>query len=458
MAVIVFHAGMPKTGSTNIQEWLAEQSGSLRSHGIECLRIARASDGSISLIPANRQASTSAFLAGDLDSRPRVMKEICSALDLAARTAQTVVISSESYEVLFNGPGRRDALAPLEALARDHVVRVAYYVRPQHAWLESAWLQWGFRHEEPPDVWIRRQRPRIDYWETLQVVREAAPNLSFELRPFRRDLLEGDDVVRDFASAFLAVDDAMPEIGPERWTNRGLPLEAALLLRGAEPGRFWRSIHDNKTFYPLKKIVLEGDWPETDRAKRGRQILHRYAYATFEAGNAQMINEVGWPTEHFVPPIDSSPNDANAALLELDDVWKTTASEAEKEAFYRELEQQLGPREATHAPAPPTRTRLAKRAHGVARRARAAVDKPRPIRQHDGDARVVDVAPAVGLGLTTRTYGAVVFDYDGDGWPDIFLGRHDAPGFLFKNERGRFRRVESAEFPAPTVTAARPVT
>src|SRR6201986_4879923 len=145
------------------------------------------------------------------------MKEICSALDLAARTAQTIVISSESYEVLFNGPGRRDALAPLEALARDHVVRVAYYVRPQHAWLESAWLQWGFRHEEPPDVWIRRQRPRIDYWETLQVVREAAPHLSFELRPFRRDLLEGDDVVRDFASAFLAVDDAMPEIGPERW-------------------------------------------------------------------------------------------------------------------------------------------------------------------------------------------------------------------------------------------------
>ena len=87
MAVIVFHAGMPKTGSTNIQEWLAEQSGSLRSHGIECLRIARAGDGSIALIPANRQASTSAFLAGDLDSRPRVMKEICSALDLAARTA-----------------------------------------------------------------------------------------------------------------------------------------------------------------------------------------------------------------------------------------------------------------------------------------------------------------------------------------------------------------------------------
>ncbi len=194
------------------------------------------------------------------------------------------------------------------------------------------------------------------------MVREAVPNLSFELRPFRRDLLEGDDVVRDFASVFLAVDDAMPEIGPERWTNRGLPLEAALLLRGAEPGRFWRSIHDNKTFYPLKKIVLEGDWPETDRAKRGRQILHRYAYATFEAGNAQMINEVGWPTEHFVPPIDSSPNDANAALLELDDVWKTTASEAEKEAFYRELEQQLGPREPTRAPAPSTRTRLAKRA------------------------------------------------------------------------------------------------
>jgi hypothetical protein len=62
--------------------------------------------------------------------------------------------------------------------------------------------------------------------------------------------------------------------------------------------------------------------------------------------------------------------------------------------------------------------------------------------------RVVDVAPDVGLELTSRTFGAVVFDANGDGWPDIFLGRHDGPAFLFRNEQGRFVRDPSAKFPA----------
>jgi hypothetical protein len=61
--------------------------------------------------------------------------------------------------------------------------------------------------------------------------------------------------------------------------------------------------------------------------------------------------------------------------------------------------------------------------------------------------RAVDVAAEVGLGLTTRTYGAVVFDYNNDGWPDIFLGRHDAPAFLYRNDRGHFVRESVTQFP-----------
>ncbi len=52
--------------------------------------------------------------------------------------------------------------------------------------------------------------------------------------------------------------------------------------------------------------------------------------------------------------------------------------------------------------------------------------------------RAVDVAIDVGLGLTTRTYGATVFDYNNDGWPDIFLSRHDGPALLFRNDHGHF--------------------
>ncbi len=61
--------------------------------------------------------------------------------------------------------------------------------------------------------------------------------------------------------------------------------------------------------------------------------------------------------------------------------------------------------------------------------------------------RAHDIASEVGLSLTTRTFGAIVFDYNNDGWPDIFLSRHDAPAFLYRNDHGQFVRDESTVFP-----------
>ena len=146
-------------------------------------------------------------------------------------------------------------LGHLEELARAHSVRVAYYVRPQHSWLESAWLQWGFRDRRPPDVWLRRQRSRLEYLQISDAIRRSAPHLSFEMRPFRSDLLEGGHVVSDFAGVFLGLDDLAPTVTRERWSNRSIPLEMAILLREAPRGLFWSNMHDNKTFYPLKRLV-----------------------------------------------------------------------------------------------------------------------------------------------------------------------------------------------------------
>src|SRR5262249_38801040 len=163
-----------------IQEWLAERSTDLRDRGIACMRITQPkADGSIALHDATTRGATSAFVARDVKSRPLVTKRICEALEASAAHAKTLVVASESDEVLFNSFGRRDALRHLDALARTHTLRIAYYVRPQDAWLESAWLQWGFRHQAPPDEWIRKQRSRIDYLDTARVVRDVAPNCSF---------------------------------------------------------------------------------------------------------------------------------------------------------------------------------------------------------------------------------------------------------------------------------------
>jgi len=347
---------MAKTGSTSIQEWLAGHLPLLQARGIQCLRIEqpRPTDP-VALVPATRANATSKFLpaARHPSTRPEVARRICEELDAHAAHADVLVVSSESYEVFFNDLANvtgeqveSPAPAPsvlgyFDDLARAHSVRVAYYVRPQHSWLESAWLQWGFRDPRPPDVWLRRQQSKLAYLQTFDAVRRAAPHLSFEIRPFRPDLLDGGHVVRDFARGVLGLTDLEPAATPQRWSNRSVPLEMAVLLRDAPPGMFWSNMHDNKTFYPLKKMILQWQLPQTEAAVRSRRVLQRYAHATFESDNRRLVEELGWNTEYFVPPTDDSDDGADAGLAELNVLWKSAASDAERQILYRALQQLL---------------------------------------------------------------------------------------------------------------------
>jgi hypothetical protein len=52
-----------------------------------------------------------------------------------------------------------------------------------------------------------------------------------------------------------------------------------------------------------------------------------------------------------------------------------------------------------------------------------------------------------GLAQVTRSRGAVVFDYDGDGWPDILLGRHQFAARLYHNDgHGHFTEADPGMF------------
>lgn len=388
MALIIFHAGMSKTGSTSIQEWLASHLSLLQSRGIQSMRIEQRTPADpVALAPSTRTNATSKFLpaARDPASRPEAARRICEELDAHAAHAEVLVVSSESYEVFFNDvvPAERDAasgptvLGHLEALARAHSVRVAYYVRPQHSWLESAWLQWGFRDSRPPDVWLRRQRSRLEYLQISDQVRQAAPHLSFDMRPFRADLLDGGHVVSDFARVVLGLTDLAPAATPESFSNPSLPLEAAILLRGAPRGMFWSNMHDNKTFYPLKKMIVQWQLPQTELAARSRRVLQRYAHATFESDNHALIRERGWDTDYFVPPTDDSDDTADPELAELNDLWTSTASDAERRILYRAMQQLLSAR--TSSPGSAKRAERADRAdvtEGSERRPRSRVRLP----------------------------------------------------------------------------------
>jgi enediyne biosynthesis protein E4 len=62
---------------------------------------------------------------------------------------------------------------------------------------------------------------------------------------------------------------------------------------------------------------------------------------------------------------------------------------------------------------------------------------------NNGDGTFTDVSKTSGVGLKAGNgLGVVTFDYDNDGWQDIFIANDSMPNFLFHNNRdGTFREV-----------------
>ena len=62
---------------------------------------------------------------------------------------------------------------------------------------------------------------------------------------------------------------------------------------------------------------------------------------------------------------------------------------------------------------------------------------------NNGDGTFTDVSKVSGIGLKAGNgLGVVTFDYDNDGWQDIFIANDHMPNFLFKNNRnGTFTEV-----------------
>lgn len=69
--------------------------------------------------------------------------------------------------------------------------------------------------------------------------------------------------------------------------------------------------------------------------------------------------------------------------------------------------------------------------------------QPPTLYHNNGDGTFTDVSKSSGVGLKSGNgLGVVTFDYDNDGWQDIFIANDHMPNFLFHNNRdGTFREV-----------------
>lgn len=342
MGIVVIHAGMPKTGSSSLQAWLAEQAHRLRGRFdvqvlVAGIRSGNENRGGLVLaaprfprLEAGRLAKL--YDAWGRDRQPEIDESLLAQLDARAERARITVISSEALAGRFH---RLDGvfLGRLSELGQRHEVRVAYYVRPQHTALEAAWRQWGFRSDQPPSDFVRRRSRQLDHFRTWRGIRPRAPSVSFEVRPFRTDLLWSGSLVDDFAQHFLGVQ--IERVRDRREpldarVNRGLPLDLVNALGALPAGILWSGGHGNRRLNAVKPLLARLEVPESETVRRSRTVLQAYAHRTFEDGNRRLISALGWPTAAFVPPVDAgAEGDVSADVSELDELWAPEAARAE---------------------------------------------------------------------------------------------------------------------------------
>lgn len=340
MGTIVLHPGAPKAGSSSIQTWLARNAERIRESGINLLVVrfedGECGDGRLELAEYRGQKldwnAIRRVLESDAAGKRALLESFFEQLAAAANRHRVTVVSSETMGVFFS---RADwiFLSGLEELAAEHELRIAYYVRPQHSALEAGWRQWGFRSGFSPSEFLAFHSGSLHYFETMLFARQNAPSVSFEPRPFRRDLLDLGHPAADFARRFLNIAETALE-DSSVWSNRGLPLEVVNALRHAPPGAFWSSMADNRKLNLVKAVLADISASETDETVKSRLVLQAYAHGRFEAGNQRLISEMGWETDSFVPAVAGEQPDLRA----MDALWEPQASETELEALYLALE------------------------------------------------------------------------------------------------------------------------
>jgi hypothetical protein len=334
MGTIVIHAGMPKAGSSTVQHWLAANAKRLRREHLITLAVAREADpvrvgeydgrGSI-----NSQAMVLAMREVP-EVRARAMARFFEDLGAIAERHPLVALTSESFADTLWRPDD-DFLQGLDQLASRHHVRLSCYLRPQHTAMEAAWRQWGFRSGKPPSMYLGRRARQLHYLATYRLVRSRAPQVEFEPRPFRADLLDEGDIVVDFAGRYL---DVQVEPGGTPPVNPGLPLDLVNLLRAAPADTFWSSAHDNRVLNQIKDVFRDLHVPESEEAVMSRHVLESVCHELFESENRELIGELGWATTEWVPE-PSEPVGGGIELL--DQLWAPHASRPELQILFHAI-------------------------------------------------------------------------------------------------------------------------
>lgn len=359
MSTILIHAGMPKTGSTSIQSWLRRHSARLRDECGKTVVVQRDDDPDdqrFSALEHGPFATSNRFLLHlfrlrQVDASPervaRLSDDFGSALVSAADEHGDVIVTAETFAdpILTADPGVLDAL---QMAAAHHTVQVVLYVRPQHDAIEARWRQWGYHSATSPSTWWHSQLPTLHYRARLDAAAAVATDVSFDARPFRRDLLRNGDVVADFVHNQLGLDYDDDEPIHE---NPGLSLDLTILLHGAGP-EVSRSpiVAGAASDWGRRQVTLArvtSGWglPVSAQAQAARTAIHRLAYQEFAADNRSLVERAGWGGGEFIARPDPGSDDVDPT--DLDRLLAPTGDPVVVEYFRRAIAELCAAHEAS---------------------------------------------------------------------------------------------------------------
>ena len=347
MSKFILHAGMNKTGSSSIQQWLGINTKLLSERfNLTVLRACVTNDDEseqfkCNLVPVDIEENSSndsnqfvqIYNKVDKNDRLTIANGLAEKVYEYLDSGADVIISAESFYNLL-AHLNADFVNALIKISSGHEVLVTYYVRPQHSALEAAWCQWGFRSNHAPSKFLYNYQKSLDYHLVYKNLKRAMPEIHFHVRPYRVDMLDSGNVIDDFVKNILRIENEEGLEG-DVWINKGIPLEVANILAAIPNEKLWSSPHDNKNLNKIKSIINSHKYTMTEDIELSRKIMKNYCYNKFEESNKKLIEELGWGIDHFIDYTNSCDAIKSQDLSELDNLWKCKANTSELEFIYQ---------------------------------------------------------------------------------------------------------------------------
>lgn len=226
---VILHLGMPKTGTTALQDALIELNPALRERGIlyPLLRTRLPNHNFLSLLTGNERKMNGLFrdfIRKDPDYLTQTIPKAWKDLESQIKEAQPrkLILSAEMLFAALPFEKENPLKEKLQELSTD-IRLIAYFRRPSRQYLSAVQqrLKNAYTISPPSPMNVRRH---VELWE-------KSMNCSLTALCYDRDALIGGDITTDFLTRFTSEDERAGLQIPSIRSNETISAEAMEILQ-----------------------------------------------------------------------------------------------------------------------------------------------------------------------------------------------------------------------------------